>query len=150
MRKLLALVFALVCVISLTGCNNTKQKDVTTYHFSGEHENFTISNGSIILSSKRQEFYGGELTITQPDIFENVTSYSTNFYTINNGERDPFQSNTTTGQTDGAVPSSQKLGNAASNGIMISNLEQGLWFELITIDASGAENVYQIQLTLTK
>ena len=150
MKRLIAIVLALVCAIGLAGCNNTEQEDVTTYYFSGEHEYFTISNGSIILSSKGQEFYGGELTITQPGIFENVTSYSAIFYTLRNGEHAPFQATTATGLTSGSTPNGVKLGKASSTGFIISNLEQGLWFELKTTDVHGTENVYQIELTLTQ
>ena len=150
MKKLLAIALGLICVIGLFGCNNTKQEDETTYSFNGEHENFTISNGSIILSGEEQKFYGGELTITQPSIFENVTSYSTCFYTLRNGERAQFSSTMVTGLTGNSAPNGKKLGYASSNGHMISNLEEGLWFELKTIDADGTENVYQIELELTK
>lgn len=150
MKKLVALILAVACVIGLLGCNNTKQEEEITYYFSGEHDYFTISNCSIIMSDTEQKFDGGELTITQPSIFKKVTSYSTCFYTLRNGERDIFHSTTAEGLTGDSVPNGQKLGKASSTGLMISNLEQGLWFELITMDANGTENTYQIELTLTK
>lgn len=128
---------------------STEQGKTTTYYFCGENEYFRISNGSIILTDAEQKFNAGELTITQPGRFEKVTSYSTCFYTLVNGERDIFHSTNATGLTDGFSPNGTKLGNASSNGFMIRNLEQGLWFELKTTDMNGSENVYEIQLTLT-
>ena len=157
MKKMIALVFSLLYLLGLSGCGNAKQ-DVTTYNFVGEHEYFTISNGSITLrggeqpfSGGEQNFYGGELTITQPSIFENITSYSTSFYTLyENGERNQFQSSTTTSETGLSVPVGEGLGSVSVTGSMLSNLEQGLWFELKTVDLDGRENTYQIQLELTR
>ena len=158
MKKLIATILAFVCVIGLSGCSNTKQAEEITYNFTGEHECFAISNGSITLSGggqpfsgEEQEFYGGELTVTKPEIFEDVTSYSTSFYTLyENGERNQFQSSTTTGETGISAPIGEELGSVSTTGSMIGNLEDGLWFELKTTDLNGRENTYQIQLELTK
>lgn len=155
MKKLIAMILAVVCVIGLSGCDNAKQPEEITYNFIGEHECFRISNGSITLkqpfSDEKQGFYGGELTITQPDIFENVTSYSTSFYTLHeNGERNQFQSSVVTNPTGISVPVEEQLGSISTTGSMIGDLEQGLWFELKTTDMNGAENAYQIELTLAK
>ena len=158
MKKLIATILASLCAIGLSGCSNGRQAEEITYHFTGAHECFSISNGSITLSggeqpfsSEGQEFYGGELTITQPEIFENVTSYSTSFYTLyENGERNQFQSSTTTSETGISAPVGEELGSVSTTGAMLSNLEQGLWFELKTTDLDGTENTYQIQLELTK
>ena len=156
MKKLAASVLVLICVIGLSGCGNIEQ-DETTYHFAGEHEYFAISNGSITLrggdqpfSGGEQNFYGGELTVTQPGIFEDVTSYSTSFYTLyDNGERNQFQSSEVVSQTGVSVPVGEQLGSLSTTGAMISNLEQGLWFELKTIDVYGTKKEYQIELRLS-
>ena len=157
MKKLIAMVLAFVCVIGLSGCSNGKQAEEITYNFIGEHECFAISNGSITFggggqpfSGEEQEFYGGELTVTQPEIFENVTSYSTSFYTLyENGERNQFQSSTTTSETGVSAPIREELGSISTTGAMIGNLEEGLWFELKTTDAEGTEHVYQIEMRLS-
>ena len=158
MKKLIAMILAFVCVVGLAGCSNGKQAEEITYNFTGEHECFAISNGSITLSGggqpfsgEEQEFYGGELTVTKPEIFEDVTSYSTSFYTLyENGERNQFQSSTTTSETGLSVPVGEDLGSLSTTGAMLSNLEQGLWFELKTVDLDGKENTYQLQLKLTE
>ena len=128
----------------------TEQGISTIYSFYGENEFFTISNVTLSLSDSGQKFNAGELTITKPSLFESVTSYSTCFYTTINGERDVFHSTNTTGLADDDAPNGRKLGTASSNGFMIRNLEQGLWFELKTMDLNGTENAYQIQLTLAE
>lgn len=149
MKKLTALALAVLCALCLFGCASGKQEETTTWYFSGAHEYFTVSNCSVVLSDSEQKFYGGELTVTQPELFDNVTSYSTCFYTLKKGAPDPFHSTTTTGLTDNSAPYGQKLGSASSTGRMISNLEEGLWFELRTINADGTEQVYQIELKAT-
>ena len=94
---------------------------------------------------------GGNLEILQPDLFANVSSYSTTFYTLlNNGKRNDFHSTHVTGVRNGAESINSDLGSSSSNGFMVINLEQGLWFELITTDANGQETVYLLELTVTE
>lgn len=152
MKKLIALILALVCVLALAGC----QEQASTYSFRGEHEYFAISNGSIVLSDTEELFDGGDLEITQSGVFEEVASYSTTFYTLTNGEQRTILSNSVIDQTGGSVNVDGDLGSISGKGIIIGSkvesieeLSENLWFELKTTDLSGKENVYQIQLTLT-
>ena len=50
MKKMMLLVSTLICIFALSGCQNVKQEQTLTYSFSGEHEYFVVSNGSIVLS----------------------------------------------------------------------------------------------------
>ena len=59
--------------------------------------------------------------------------------------------------TGGTLNVNGDLGRASGNGILIGNkikaageLDQFLWFELITTDLSGKENTYQLPLILNK
>ena len=59
--------------------------------------------------------------------------------------------------TGGTLNLNGDLGRASGKGILIGNkikaaedLEQLLWFELITTDLSGKENTYQLPLVLNK
>ena len=155
MKKLITLVSAVICVLSLAACNNAEHEKVSTYSFRGEHDYFAISNGSIVLSDTEELFDGGELEITQFGVLEDVASYSTTFYTITNGERRIILSNSVIDQTGGTVNVDGDLGKASGKGSIISSkvenidaLRENLWFELKTTDLDGKENVYQIQLTL--
>ena len=155
MKKMITLVLAVICVLSLAACNNAEHEQVSTYSLRGEHDYFAISNGSIVLSDTEELFDGGELEITQFGVFEEVASYSTTFYTITNGERRIILSNSVIDQTGGTVNVDGDLGKASGKGIIISSkvenidaLRENLWFELKTTDLDGKENVYQIQLTL--
>ena len=156
MKKLIALLLVLTCMLGLAGCSNAKQAKVSTYSFRGEHEYFTISNGSIVLSDTEEVFDGGDLEITQSGVFDEVVSYSTTFYSLTNGERRTILSNSVIDQTGGTISVDGDLGKASGKGIIIGNkvesideLRETLWFELKTTDLNGKENVYQLQLTLT-
>ena len=157
MKKLIAFAFTLVCVLALAGCNNADQEDTLSCSFRGEHEYFAISNGSIILSDTEDVFDGGDLEATRSDVFENVASYSTTFYTLVNGEKRIILSNSVIDQTGGSIKIDGDLGRVSGDGIIVGGkaesvdaLEESLWFELKTTDLNGDENVYQIQLDLSK
>ena len=152
MKKFIVLVFAVVCVLALAGC----QEQVSTCSFRGEHEYFAISNGSITLEDKEAVFDGGSIEITQSGFFDEVASYTTTFYMLTNGEQKVILSNTEINQTGEATTIDSDLGSISGEGILgnevksVDDLKENLWFELKTTDLNGAENVYQIQLVLTE
>lgn len=151
MKKLIALVFAVVCVLALVGC----QEQVSTYSFRGEHEYFAISNGSITLEDKEAVFDGGNIEIIQSGVFDEIASYTTTFYVLTNGEQKIILSNTEISQTGEAATIDSDLGSISGEGILgnevksVDNLKDNIWFELKTTNLNGKENVYQLQLTLT-
>ena len=149
MKKWMTVVLALFCVLSMAGCDHTEQ-EVLTYSFRGEHEYFAISNGSIVLSDAEEVFEGGNLEIVQPEPFTEVASYSTTFYTMKNGERNVIMSNSIIDKTGGTVNINGSLGRVSGTNLFgMANREvDNLWIELEITDLSGAENVYQLQLTL--
>ena len=152
MKKLIALVLALVCVLALSGC----QERASTCSFRGEHEYFTISNGSITLDDKEIVFDGGNIEITQSGFFDEVASYTTTFYMLTNGEQKIILSNTEINQTGETTSIDSDLGSISGEGILgnevksVDNLKDNIWFELKTTDLNGKENIYQIQLVVTK
>lgn len=152
MKKLIALFLALVCVLALAGC----QERVSTCSFRGEHEYFTISNGSITLEDKEMVFDGGNIEITQSGFFDEVVSYTTTFYMLTNGEQKVILSNTVISQTGDATSIDNDLGSISGEGILgnevksIDNLKDNIWFEFKTTDLNGKENIYQIQLVVTE
>ena len=150
MKKLIVFGLVLVCVFALAGCSNT-QKEPVTLSFNGEHEYFAISNGSIVLNDTEEVFEGGDLEVVQPDIFANVTSFYTTFYTVKNEEKHIILSNSVIDQTGSAANINGDLGKVAGTNIISREVESidNLWFELKTTDLNGTETIYQIQLTLT-
>ena len=152
MKKLIALVLALVLVLSLAGC----KEQPSTRSFRGEHEYFAISNVSINLDDKETVVDGGNIEITQSDYFNDIVSYTTTFYMLANGEQKVILSNTEINQTGEATTIDSDLGSISGEGILgnevksVDDLKENLWFELKTTDLNGTENVYQIQLVLTE
>ena len=152
MKKLIASFLSLVCVLALAGC----QEQALTCSFRGEHEYFAISNGSITLEDKEAVFDGGSIEITQSGFFDEVASYTTTFYMLINGEQKVILSNTEINQTGEATTIGSDLGSISGEGILgngvksVDDLKDNLWFELKTMDLNSTENIYQIQLVVSK
>ena len=152
MKKLIALFLSLVCVLALAGC----QEQALICSFRGEHEYFAISNGSIALDDEEVVFDGGSIEITQSGFFDEVASYTTTFYMLINGEQKVILSNTEINQTGEATTIDSDLGSISGEGILgngvksVDDLKDNLWFELKTMDLNGTENIYQIQLVVSK
>lgn len=160
MRRFLSIAILCLVIAALVGCAGSvedAESGTVVYSMSGSNDLFEISNGVIVLGEEEAVFDGGDLKILQEDLFSDVTSYTCSFYIITNGEKRPILSNSTVDMTGGTLNVNGDLGRVSGNGILIGNktkaaedLEQLLWFELITTDLSGKENTYQLPLILNK
>ena len=155
MKKLISIVLGLTFVLGLAGCTNN-QDEIKTFSFRGEHEYFSISNGSIVLNDAEEVFYGGELEITDSEAFTDMSSFTVTFYTLINGEKDIIMSNSVIDETGGSVNISGDLGRMSGEGLLtgskidnVSDLKNNLYFELSFVNLDGVESTYQIQLTVT-
>ena len=155
MRKILLFVLALGCTFSLAACNNAQEVQISTYAFHGEHEFFSISKGSIVLSDTEDVFDGGTLSVVNPEIFDGITTYSTTFYTVKNDAQRTLMSNSVVDFTGGSIHVEGDLGKMFGENLLVGNtiesideLRENLWFELKTVDLNGVEATYQMQLTL--
>lgn len=160
MKRIISIAISCLLIASLVGCAGSAEdaeSGSVVYSMSGSNDLFEISNGVIVLGEEEEVFDGGDLKILQEDLFSDVTAYTCSYYTITNGERRTILSNSTVDMTGGTLSVNGDLGRASGNGILIGNkiksaedLEQLLWFELITTDLSGKENTYQLPLVLNK
>ena len=160
MKRIISIAILCLLIAALAGCADSPEDTESggvVYSMSGSNELFEISNGVIVLGEEEEVFDGGDLKILREDLFSDVTSYTCNFYTIVNGEKRTILSNSTVDMTGGTLNVNGDLGRASGNGILIGNkiknteeLEQLLWFELITADLSGQENTYQLPLVVNK
>ena len=57
MKKWIAVLLALVCVLALASCSNNSDETVTL-SFNGEHEYFAVSNVSFVVSDTEEVFDG--------------------------------------------------------------------------------------------
>ena len=160
MRRFLSIAISCLLIAALVGCESSAEdaeSDGVVYSMSGSNDLFEISNGVIVLGEEEAVFDGGDLKILREDFFSDVTAYTCSYYTITNGERRTILSNSTVDMTGGTLNVNGDLGRASGNGILIGykikaaeELDQFLWFELITTDLSGKENTYQLPLILNK
>lgn len=160
MKRIISIAISCLLIAALVGCAGSAEdteSGAEVYSMSGSNDLFEISNGVIVLGEEEEVFDGGELKILQEDLFADVTSYTCSFYLIKNGEKRPILSNSTVDMTGETLNVNGDLGRASGNGILIGNkiktaeeLEQLLWFELITTDLSGKEYTYQLPLVLNK
>ena len=160
MKRIISIAISCLLIASLVGCAGSAEdaeSGSVVYSMSGSNDLFEISNGVIVLGEEEEVFDGGDLKILQEDLFSDVTAYTCSYYTITNGERRTILSNSTVDMTGGTLSVNGDLGRASGNGILIGNkiksaedLEQLLWFELITTDLSGKENTYQLPRVLNK
>ena len=160
MKKVISIVISCLLITALVGCAGSTEdaeSGAVVYSISGSNDLFEISNGVIVLGEEEEVFDGGDLKIIQEDLFSDVTAYTCSYYTITNGERRTILSNSTVDMTGGTLNVNGDLGRASGNGILIGNkiksaedLENVIWFELITTDLNGKENTYQLPLVLNK
>ena len=160
MKKIVSIAMLCLLIAALAGCAGSAENAEScsvVYSMSGSNDLFDISNGVIVLGEEEEVFDGGDLKILQEDLFSDVTAYTCSYYTITNGERRTILSNSTVDMTGGTLNVNGDLGRASGNGILIGNkiksaedLENVIWFELITTDLSGKENTYQLPLVLNK
>lgn len=152
MKRIISIAIACLLIAALVGCAGSAvdaESGSVVYSMSGSNDLFEISNGVIILDEEEEVFDGGDLKILQEDLFSDVTAYTCSYYTITTGERRTILSNSTVDMTGGTLSVNGDLGRASGNGILIGNkiksaedLENVIWFELITTDLSGKENTY--------
>lgn len=159
MNRILSVILLIASLGVLAGCTANEpqsNEEVTVYSFCGENEQFAVLNGVIVVGNEEEVFYGGDLEVREEELFENVVSFSTTFYTLLESETRTILSNSVTDMTDGSIKVSGNLGKMSGADILIGNkvknvdeLRDNLYFELSTTDAEGEENTYQIQLVVT-
>ena len=160
MKKIISIAISCLLIAALVGCAGSvedAESGTVVYSMSGSNDLFEISNGVIVLGEEEEVFDGGDLKVLQEDLFAEVTSYTCSYYIITNGGRRTILSNSTVDMTGGTLSVNGDMGRASGNGILIGNkiksaedLEDVIWFELITTDLNGKENTYQLPLVLNK
>lgn len=155
MKKIKLLIF--VFIIFLTGCQKAKDtKNLVVYSFSGENDQFKVSNGVIVLSDTNDVFYGGDLQVTD-EILSEITSFDKTFYYMANNEKNTISTNSVVDRTGGKVHINGDLGKISGNNIILGNkthqlddLKNNLYFELVTLDKNGEQNVYDLKMSVVE
>ena len=152
-KAVLILLATLICCAMLASCGKeTTEEPLAVYSFSGENEQFAISNGILVLNNTEEVLYGGDLEETQKPLSD-ITAYSMMFYFLSGGETKTLLSNAVGDMTGGVLNISGAVGKISGDMIRdteIDDLKNNLYFELKTTHMNGEENKYQLQMTLTE
>ena len=159
MKKLVALVLALVCVLPLallfTGCSTTELQ-TSVYSFSGANEYFGINNGVIVLDDSTEAFYGGNICADE-DFFAEATSYSVTFYISSDGEKKVILSSKVVDLTGETVDFYGEVGSISGDDVLTQNkideiddLRYNLYCDLSVTNKDGTESIYSVQMSLTE
>lgn len=143
-----------LCCVLFAGCDASlkSRPSLSVYSFSGENEQFSISNGVIVLTPDEDIFYGGDLTEKQ-ETLSDVVGYSITFYIMSGNEQDVLLSNSVIDEAGIGVELSVQAGSISGDVIsqsQIDDLQNGLFLELKTTDANGEQHQYEMQLTVTE
>ena len=158
MKKLFAFICAIMCFGVLVGCSEKEasKQELVVYSFSGSDGQIAVSNGVIVMSPDKDVFYGGDLEVFNEELCTDIASYSTTFYTINNGEKNTILSNSVVDQTAGSVNVSSDLGRMSGANLLGNKIDAeedllySLFFELSITPMNGEQRVYEVQMEVTE
>ena len=103
-------------------------------------------------------FDGGDLEV-QEDFPSEITSYTAEFYYLSGNNEKTILTHSVVDQTGNQISVEGDLGRISGDGAIsglgaheqeLADLQNGLFFELTTTDQSGAQNVYQVQMSLSE
>lgn len=131
--------------------NNTETK---VYSFSGSDDILTVMNGTVILGENEETFSGGILQINSEEFLDNVISYNTTFYILEDGKKKTVMSNSLVDQTGGKVKlDGDDLGKISGADVVTGyesdnteSLINNLYFEINIVGADGENKIHQLHL----
>ena len=130
-----------------------KEEPTRVYAFHGENEQFSISNGVIVVAEEGAVFYGGTLE-TKGEYLSDISSYSVSFYLDMGSEVHTLMSNRIVDMTGTPIQLPDDLGKISSDGMInhreIEQLENQLYCELQTKDLEGNTEVHQLQMEVVQ
>lgn len=159
MRKMALLFVALAAALIWAGCEKTESsQSLVVYSFHGENELLAVHNGIIVIRDGAEVFDGGDLEV-QEDFPSEITSYTTEFYYLSGNKGKTILTHSVVDQTGNRISVEGDMGRISGDGAIsglgtqdqeLSDLQNGLYFELTTIDQSGNQNVYQVQMSVSE
>ena len=130
-----------------------EEEPTRVYAFHGENEQFSISNGVIVVAEEGAVFYGGTLE-TKGEYLSDISSYSVSFYLDMGSEVHTLMSNRIVDMTGTPIQLPDDLGKISSDGMInhreIEQLENQLYCELQTKDLEGNTEVQQLQMEVVQ
>lgn len=156
MKRIVAIFFTILIGCTMfAGCSTAPeevQEPPVVYSFSGENEQFKISNGVIVLTSTEDILYGGDLEEKQGNLSD-VTAFTITFYVISGDEKEVLLSNRVVDMTGKTVTIPGKLGKITGDIIKKEEADEllnNLYFELETTNSNSKKSTYPLHLTVTE
>lgn len=156
---MMLLFVTLAAALTLAGCQKAEpNRPLAVYSFHGENEQLTIRNGVIVIRDGEEVFDGGDLEV-QEDFPSEITSYAAAFYYLSNNKEKTILTHSVVDQTGNQISVEGDMGRISGDGAIfglgaqdqeLADLQNGLYFELTTIDQSGTQNVYQVQMSVSE
>ena len=130
-----------------------EEEPTRVYAFHGENEQFSISNGVIVVAEEGAVFYGGTLE-TKGEYLSDISSYSVSFYLDMGSEVHTLMSNRIVDMTGTPIQLPDDLGKISGDGMInhreIEQLENQLYCELQTKDLEGNTEVQKMQMEVVQ
>ena len=152
MKKIALLLVTAFILSAFCGCSKDKSNDVSEYTFSGSDECFAVSGGFIELGGEEEIFSGGELTVLDFDELSDITSWSTEFYILADGEKHIVQKNEVVDVDGGAIVEIEgDLGKISGPDIINDDdFEDNLYFVFTGTHSDGNQFSYEFRMDVTK
>lgn len=150
----LFLVFAVVMVIGgAYSIISYEEEPTRVYAFHGENEQFSISNGVIVVAEEGDIFYGGTLE-TKGENLSDLSSYTITFYIDMGAKKHTLLSNRIIDMTGTPIQLPDDLGKISGDGIInqreIEQLQNQLYCELQAKDLEGNSEMQQLQMEVVQ
>jgi len=153
MKKIVSAIIAVcLCPFVFTACeveqtDVDKRDSIAVYSFSGDCEEFTLSDGVLVFHDDYEIFYGGEIKAKDGQI-NDITAYTMTFYISSGGEKTVLLSNSVIDETGSTLTLDGEAGKINGDIILKDRLEEEdtLCFELETTHLNGEKNKCDIVL----
>lgn len=151
MKRLGALILALA-LLAFTGCTarEAETDNARWYSFSGSNDYLSITNGKLLISDKRDEIYGGVLTMND-DVA--ATGYIVRLYILQDDYKRTLIENTSEAKSGQLLQIGSDVGKLScepgqllGEGLSEDELTDNLYFELELVDESGATRTIELKL----
>lgn len=148
-RRIAFLTMALICSFVFAACSEddaiAENEELTVYSFSGEAEEFVLSEGVVVFDGNNEIYYGGNIKSKEGKL-DDITSYTMNLYILTDGEKNILLSNSVVDETGGTISIDGEVGSISGDILLKDRFEKDdkLCFELETTESDGEKHICEI------
>ncbi len=153
-RKMVILILTVICSYMFTACTNNDvmtEKNLTVYSFSGETEEFILSEGVIVFDGNEETYYGGNIKSKEGQL-DDITAYTMTLYISTDGEKNILLSNSVVDETGGTISIDGEVGRISGDIWLKDHIEKDdtLCFELEATRLDGEKYICQMAPDVVK